>query len=57
MEIIVHYSKSDSMVATSTLDIEIQEIINDWKRFHDVNVTSIHDYDDNETNASDKGSV
>ena len=60
MEIIVHYLKSDSMVATSTLGIEIQEIMNDWKRFDDVNdddvnVTSIDDYDDNET--SDEGSV
>ena len=44
------------MVAKSTLTIEIQEIMNDWKRFHDVNVTSIDDYDDNETR-SDEGSV
>ena len=43
------------MEATSTLAIEIQEIMNDWKRFDDVNVTSIDDYDDNET--SDEGSV
>ena len=56
MKIIVHYNESDSMVAKSTLAIEIQEIMNDWKRFHDVNVTSIDDYDDNETR-SDEGSV
>ena len=56
MNIIVHYNESDSMVAKSTLTIEIQEIMNDWKRFHDVNVTSIDDYDDNETR-SDEGSV
>ena len=56
MNIIVHYNESDSMVAKSTLAIEIQEIMNDWKRFNDVNVTSIGDYDDNETR-SDEGSV
>ena len=56
MKIIVHYNESDSMVAKSTLAIEIKEIMNDWKRFNDVNVTSIGDYDDNETNTS-KGSV
>ena len=59
METIVHYSKLDSVVANSTLAIEIQEVMNDWKRFNNVNVTSIVNYDDidNETNTGDKGSV
>ena len=59
METIVHYSKLDSVVANSTLAIEIQEVMNDWKRFNNVNVTSIVNFDDidNERNTDDKGSV
>ena len=55
MKIIVYYSNS----SVENLAIEIKEVMNDWKRFNNVTVTSISDFSDsdNETSTRDKGSV
>ena len=59
MKIVVNYSKSHSRVAISNLSNEIKDIMNDWKRFNNVTVTVIPDFNDsdNETSTRDKGSV
>ena len=55
MKIIVYYANS----SVENLAIEIKEVMNDWKRFNNVTVTSISDFSDsdNETSTRDKGSV